>query len=434
MKPLLLRLVLALGVAVIAAWFAITGYVRTQVAADRRESAQAVAADGVDHIERAIVGLGTREAAPRAEEVAAALGLQLSWQEPPPLRGGPPGRARGGPPPFLRWDGGGPPDDRGPGPPFGTVEGALADGTPFYVRARPMGPPDSGWIAVVPPLAFVVIILVVSWLVLLRPLTRQGRDLAAAISAFGAEQWAARAPTQGPLAEVAADFNRTAERLERLVTTQRQVFQAVSHELRTPLARARFRAEALRDGRDGAEVAAALEADIDEMEHLVEEVVAFLRYDAADASPHNEPWDVAAALRRRVETVRAAGPGPDLRCAGPERLDTKPLAPQRWVLRAVDNLLSNARKYARARVDLRFSVEPSGLVVEVHDDGPGIPVAERGRVTEPFVSADASRGAGTGLGLGLAIVQRIVDRTGGSLSIGESDLGGAKVVLGFPVG
>ena len=68
----------------------------------------------------------------------------------------------------------------------------------------------------------------------------------------------------------------------------------------------------------------------------------------------------------------------------------------------------------------------------VDDDGPGIPVADRQRVFEPFTRLDEARVADEGTGLGLAIVHELVTTLGGSVSIGESDLGGAAVVIHLP--
>jgi signal transduction histidine kinase len=101
----------------------------------------------------------------------------------------------------------------------------------------------------------------------------------------------------------------------------------------------------------------------------------------------------------------------------------------------VYNLLSNAIKYAPSGGSVRVAVSRdarSNLVeVAVDDSGPGIPPQERERVFERFYRIDKSRARG-GTGLGLAIAAEIVKAHGGSITIGDSDLGGASFVVAIP--
>ena len=98
--------------------------------------------------------------------------------------------------------------------------------------------------------------------------------------------------------------------------------------------------------------------------------------------------------------------------------------------RAVENLLSNAGRFAQNRVSVRAGSQNGGIVIEVDDDGGGVPESEREKIFEPFVRLEdaGQRGAG----LGLALVNRIVKRHGGSVSVADSPLGGAKFFLQLP--
>jgi signal transduction histidine kinase len=102
--------------------------------------------------------------------------------------------------------------------------------------------------------------------------------------------------------------------------------------------------------------------------------------------------------------------------------------------RAVENVVRNALRYAVARVAVRVRVDGERLWIAVGDDGPGIPAEARERVLEPFTRLDPARGREHGgFGLGLAITRRIVERHGGEVRIGESELGGAEVRMSWPI-
>ena len=101
--------------------------------------------------------------------------------------------------------------------------------------------------------------------------------------------------------------------------------------------------------------------------------------------------------------------------------------------RAINNLLSNALRYADEKIQLSATLENETILFTVEDDGPGIPTDHWNFIFDPFYSADPSRNkANTGFGLGLAIVKLIVERHGGRAEVGASLLGGAKFTLQIP--
>lgn len=104
------------------------------------------------------------------------------------------------------------------------------------------------------------------------------------------------------------------------------------------------------------------------------------------------------------------------------------------VARALLNLIRNGARYASRTVLLSAASDASGaLVLSVDDDGPGIPVADRARVFEPFQRLDSSRDRQTGgFGLGLAIVRRVARVHGGEVWLEDSPLGGARFVISLP--
>jgi signal transduction histidine kinase len=101
--------------------------------------------------------------------------------------------------------------------------------------------------------------------------------------------------------------------------------------------------------------------------------------------------------------------------------------------RVVGNLVHNARRHARSRVDLSCRRTPEAWVVAVADDGVGIPHADRERVFDRFARLDEARARDTGgSGLGLAIARELVRRRGGDLELGDSPSGGLLAELRFP--
>ena len=108
-------------------------------------------------------------------------------------------------------------------------------------------------------------------------------------------------------------------------------------------------------------------------------------------------------------------------------------ADQRQFQRAIENLLRNALRCAHESVVVEVQADTAGVVVEVRDDGPGIPREQWTNVLEPFVRIDAPRSrAHRGLGLGLAIVRRIVEAHGGMVTVTDASEGGTCVRTIWP--
>ena len=258
-----------------------------------------------------------------------------------------------------------------------------------------------------------------------RGLTKPLRDLSAAADRVGRDTGPVRVPEQGP-AEVrhaARAFNAMQERIRQLVEDRTQALAAVSHDLRTPITRLRLHAGFL----DDAEVRDRIDANLDEMEAMVEATLAFLREGRETEEPR--PADLVTMLRTVCD--EAADAGGDVAYEGLETL----VVPLRRVAvrRALANLVGNAAAYGgRARVTLRH--EPGRAVVEVADDGPGIPEAELERVFEPFRRLEASRNRATGgVGLGLTIARRAVGAEGGTLRLANRPGGGLSALIALPL-
>ncbi len=251
---------------------------------------------------------------------------------------------------------------------------------------------------------------------------------------FGAGQLSARAVMKPgasiyPLAE---RINHMAGRIEGLLDAQRNLMHSVSHELRTPIARLEFALELLRAKADNPDLEpriAAMEGDVAELNNLVNELLSMTRLDGAQPL-HTETFDLAAALHACAEGL------PPQDCALAVALTDglgDVTADRRLLLRAVGNLLRNAQKYCEG--EIRLSARRGAQIeIVVEDNGPGIPADERARVFEPFYRLDRSRDRATGgFGLGLSIAYKAVALHGGTVSVDESALGGARFIITLPV-
>ena len=240
---------------------------------------------------------------------------------------------------------------------------------------------------------------------------------------------------RGPSHELATSFNAMADRVERLVRSRDELVQAVSHELGSPLSRLRFHLELIgqqdEGGREGR--LEAMRRELDALDDLVAELLGYVQSDHLELNrtefdPKGSLADLAELTELEVPEER--GTKIELNLEDGVRLNVDP----RLFQRAIENLLRNARQYARQRIRLELRWDAENVRVLVHDDGPGIPLAMREKVIAPFYRLEAHRDRKTGgVGLGLAIVRRILDRHGGRIEITSSPLGGACVETVWPV-
>jgi two-component system sensor histidine kinase GlrK len=276
----------------------------------------------------------------------------------------------------------------------------------------------------------VVIFLVVGFsLLIARPIGQ----IDAAIRQLGKGQFAAPVSVSGP-----QDLELLGERLEWMrrelldIDEQKNRFlRQVSHELKTPLTALREGAELLSEEAVGKltpeqrEIAEILRHNSVELQKLIEDLLSFGSSQFRKVTVDLEPVDLRQVIERvagdqrlamRARTVSLDASTEDiLLSADPEKL--------RVVL---DNLLSNAVKFSPegGRVRLGARVENGTLQLDVVDEGPGVPKAERVRIFDPFYQGRAS-GAGTvrGTGIGLSVVKEYVFAHGGSVEVLDSPRG-----------
>jgi len=255
--------------------------------------------------------------------------------------------------------------------------------------------------------------------------------LAAPIAAFArAAERFGRDPESPPLdirgsseisAAVAA-FNVMQQRLKRYVTYRTTMIGAIAHDLRTPLTRLRFRIESAPE-----DLRAKLAADIDEMEAMVSATLAFVQ-DSTHAASRTK-LEVSSLLETVMD--EAAETGADAAVEWSERtvVDGDPIA----LKRLVTNLVDNALKFG-SRARGRVFCESGMAIVEVDDNGPGVPEGDIERAFEPFHRLEGSRSRETGgAGLGLAVVRAIARGHGGEVTLENRAEGGLRARVSLPL-
>ncbi|MFV0475667.1 MAG: ATP-binding protein [Pikeienuella sp.] len=216
-------------------------------------------------------------------------------------------------------------------------------------------------------------------------------------------------------------------RLERQIEQRTKMLSGVSHDLRTPLTRMKLALAMLEDEAEVRE----LRRDVDEMERMLGEFLAFARgeqgEEITDVDPVEIAEEVAADARRRGAQVSVLS---TVETPGDATAPLKRMA----VKRALANLVGNAVEFGD-RIDISTRVTRRFIEFTVEDNGPGIPEAARELAFRPFERLDAARNQdkGGGVGLGLSIALDIARSHGGELSLHESErLGGLKARFRAP--
>jgi two-component system sensor histidine kinase BaeS len=278
---------------------------------------------------------------------------------------------------------------------------------------------------------------------------RLSRPLAAmeqAARAIGEGDLSARVGTvpgaDAEMARLAATLDGMADRLDRARGSERAFLMSVSHDLRTPLTSIRGYAEAMADGaldaddpRERERAAGVIAAEARRLERLVRDLLDLARLEAEQFSLRPRAVDVATVVADAAEGLRlaaedaglrlevdAAGPLPGV--VDPERLG-----------QIVANLTENAVQYASEVVRVRAGPDGGGrFVVEVSDDGPGIPAEDLPHVFDRLYTSRRVPGRRVGTGLGLTIVRELAQTMQGTVHVSSPPGVGTVVVVALPVG
>jgi signal transduction histidine kinase len=240
-------------------------------------------------------------------------------------------------------------------------------------------------------------------------------------------------PGRDEISALATTMNDMLARIEYGHAAQRQFVGDASHELRSPLTAiisALDVAVAHPEVFDLKVATSTLVPEAERMRVLVEDLLLLARADEGRLAMHREPVRLDDIATGEVVRQRRIGHRDVEISAEPTELHGDGAA----LSRLVRNLLENAARHTRSRVEVTVRTRGGYAVVTVADDGPGIPERDRMRVFDRFVRLESDRARSSGgTGLGLAIVAEIVSAHGGTVTIGERAGGGTVVTIQLPL-
>lgn len=241
----------------------------------------------------------------------------------------------------------------------------------------------------------------------------KGRDLPATFKPEGARE----------VRQASKAFIDMHDRIKRQIAQRTAMLAGVSHDLRTPLTRLKLQVAMMGNTPD----TEAMRNDIVDMERMLNAYLDFVRGEGGEASSRVDLKDV---LDRIVQSTRRTGAVIEFEAEGDLSIPLRALAFER----CLNNIIGNARKYARSIWVRAERQDTDTILITVDDNGPGIPEDQMEDVFKPFVRVDKSRNATTGgVGLGLSIAQDIVHSHGGEINLAKSPHGGLRVVISLPV-
>jgi two-component system sensor histidine kinase CpxA len=313
----------------------------------------------------------------------------------------------------------------------------------FLLQAHPMRGFLDGtfFLAFAPRVLAGALLVALFCLLLARHITRPIRILQAATARMSGGDLSVRTmPAMrgraDELADMAAAFDRMAERIETLLRTQRQMLADISHELRSPLTRVSVSLELLRRGE--LDVIEPMQADLDRLNQMIGQILELARFELQDPAAPTSEIDLRLILEDVIESANYEGraSGKSVSLTATQTAPSLVAGEGGALYSCVENIVRNALQYSppggRIAVSLSHS-EPHTLSVLVEDDGPGVPEEALPQLFAPFFRVPATAAAHPhGNGLGLSIASRVAARCGGSIVAANRLPHGLAVRLTLP--
>ena len=225
--------------------------------------------------------------------------------------------------------------------------------------------------------------------------------------------------------EVNIGFNRMAQMLAKLDQDRAVMLAGISHDLRTPLARLRLETEM---SVNDEEARTHMAEDIVQLDATIDKFLDYARPDSVALSAIN----LHSVVSTCVHALRSEG---QIQISAHVPEDLFVMADEIELARVVSNLLENARRYGRTpgdettQLDITAEATDAWVSLRLRDHGQGVPPDQIARLIQPFFRGDTARTASAGAGLGLSIVDKTVQRMGGSFALfnAEPQSGGGLV-------
>ncbi len=239
------------------------------------------------------------------------------------------------------------------------------------------------------------------------------------------------------IGQLGTAFNNMAERISKLLNNQQRLFRDISHELKTPLARQQIALELLSrklPEQDQAGIV-RIEREIGRMDQLIDQVLTLLRLEQGQLTNAYEEYDVRSAIEYVVSDATF-----EAQNSNKVMLDIPTMRPiygnEELTLRAIENIIRNALKYAGEQGQVLISAEQGKewLTIIIADEGPGVPEEALPHLFEPFYRVEESRNQQAGgYGIGMSIAEQAIRSQGGCIEASNRPQGGLQVTIRLPV-
>ena len=218
-------------------------------------------------------------------------------------------------------------------------------------------------------------------------------------------------------------FIKMKERIQKQISERTQMLAGVSHDLRTPLTRMRLQLAMLPESPDNKEFI----DDIGEMEKMLDGYLAFVSGEGGEKNTFIDMNELILSIINKFRNTKAM-----IRYSTNDQVSAIQ-GREQALKRAITNIISNAFTYGK-NIAVALESNNNKLEITVDDDGPGIPADKREDVFKAFYCLDESRNKETGgVGLGLSIARDIITSHGGRIELGDSELGGLRVLISIPL-
>ncbi len=265
------------------------------------------------------------------------------------------------------------------------------------------------------------LLIVAIAIIFLKNQTRPIKKLAEASKKFGRGEKIDEFVPSGAseIRQAGFEFEKMRKRILRHLNQRSEMLSGISHDLRTPLTRMKLQLALIKDKN----LIDRFSSDIDEMEKMLNE---YLQFSSESNKEQNENFEFNELIRNLKlkfnNDIIKFNEGDKLYFNG-RKLS---------IQRCFNNLIENSTKFAN-KIEINLFKLKNNVLINIEDDGPGIPINERENVFKPFYKIDKSRSEkSSSVGLGLSISSDIIRSHGGRIELGDSKLGGLKVAISLP--
>jgi signal transduction histidine kinase len=262
------------------------------------------------------------------------------------------------------------------------------------------------------------------------------RHLTATVERFGRGDLSARWHTRrrDEIGYLARAINETAERLQRLLTSERRLLADISHELRSPLARLKFAVRLARTCPDRAHGLDRIERDVDRITYMVSELIEITRAEGDPESRKFERVDLEQLVNDTISEERVDAESRECNVHLHGQLERPLWGDAELLRRAVANVLRNAIRYspAHSAVEVTLEENAESTTIGIRDHGPGVSEELLSQIFKPFFRVEDARDTNSGgVGLGLSIAMRAVQLHQGTITA-ENAKPGLRVRIMLP--